>query len=140
MIYKPMVIYPGDMKFISTGIAISIGDSSVMGMIVPRSGLGTQGLVLGNSTGIIDSNYRGEIKLTPLNRIPRTYRLSSRNTNRISNVLKHGIIINPGDRIAQLIFAPIIQATFNVVDELDETIRGDKGFGSSGKNKVKHEK
>lgn len=100
--------------FVNTGIAVSIPEGCV-GLIMPRSGRGTKGLVLGNLTGVIDSDYRGEIILQLWNR---------------SNT---SITINNLDRVAQMLIVPVAQPTIEVVDELDATERGDKGFGSTGK-------
>ena len=99
--------------FINTGIAVSIPKGYV-GLITPRSGLGTKGLVLGNLTGVIDSDYRGEIILQLWNRSDTT------------------ITINNLDRVAQMLIVPVVQPIIKVVDELDATERGDKGFGSTG--------
>lgn len=137
MIDEPIELFPGDSMIISTGVAINMNTPDIMAMIVPRSGLGTQGLVLSNGTGIIDSGYTGEIKLTPLNRNKVRYKYSWKNKRIFENKTNAvPIIIEPGDRIAQMIFVPIIRAKFNIVEELSETDRGENGFGSSGKNKV----
>lgn len=107
------LLEPEDCEFINTGIAVSIPKGYV-GLIMPRSGLGTKGLVLGNLTGVIDSDYRGEIILQLWNR---------------SNA---PITINNLDRVAQMLIVPVAQPVIEVVDELDITERGDKGFGSTG--------
>lgn len=106
-------IEPEQVVTANTGIAVSIPKGYV-GLIMPRSGLGTKGLVLGNLTGVIDSDYRGEIILQLWNR---------GNTP---------ITINNLDRVAQMLIVPVAQPTIEVVDELDATERGDKGFGSTG--------
>lgn len=102
-------------QLIPTGLAMQI-PSGYVGIIVPRSGLGhKKGLVLGHGTGIIDSDYRGEIYVSMWNR---------GKTNQM---------INPGDRFAQMLFIPVERVSITVVDELDETERGDGGLGSTGK-------
>jgi len=106
-------IEPDQVVTANTGIAVSIPEGYV-GLIMPRSGLGTKGLVLGNLTGVIDSDYRGEIILQLWNR---------------SNT---PILIKNLDRVAQMLIVPVAQPTIEVVDELDATERGDKGFGSTG--------
>ena len=112
----PRQMYKNDEAWlIHTGIAIQIPRGYV-GVIVPRSGLGNKGLVLGNGTGIIDSDYRGEIVLSMWNRNKRADQF-----------------FNPGARIAQMLIMPVQQATFIEVDELDGTDRGSGGFGSTGK-------
>lgn len=109
----------GKSVLIPTGIAISIKDPNYCALILPRSGLGhKEGLVLGNGTGLIDSDYQGELFVSawarPHGDVPAP-------------------IINPGDRIAQLVFAPIVHANFLWVAEFDQTSdRGAGGFGSSG--------
>ena len=106
-------IEPDQVVTANTGIAVSIPEGYV-GLITPRSGLGTKGLVLGNLTGVIDSDYRGEIILQLWNR---------------SNT---PIIISHLDRVAQMLIVPVAQPVIELVDELDTTERGDKGFGSTG--------
>ena len=107
------IVEPRQTMIVNTGIAVSIPEGYV-GLIMPRSGLGTKGLVLGNLTGVIDSDYRGEIILQLWNR---------------SNT---PILIKILDRVAQMLIVPVAQPTIEVVDELDTTERGDKGFGSTG--------
>ena len=109
----------GKSVLIPTGIAIHIKDPNYAGFILPRSGMGhKQGLVLGNSTGLIDSDYQGEVFISawarPQSDLP-------------------GILINPGERIAQLVFQPVIHAQFNWVTSFEEgSERGEGGFGSTG--------
>ena len=98
---------------IPTGLSIAIPIGFV-GIIVPRSGLGHQGLILGNGTGVIDSDYRGEIKVSLLNR---------------DDCFKR---IYHSDRVAQMLIMPVVQCQFVEVDELDETERGSGGYGSTG--------
>lgn len=108
-------IYPGETKQIHTGTRIAIPEG-YMGMIVPRSGLGSRGFALKNTVGIIDSDYRGEIIIIGTN-------------NGISP-----IPINKFDRIAQLILIPVLLPILNVVSNLDDTERGEGGFGHTGHN------
>jgi len=114
------IIFPGHAQLISTGIAIHIEDPNLAGVILPRSGLGhKKGLILGNSIGLIDSDYQGELKVSCWNR---------------SRDGEPPIYINRGDRIAQLVFLPIVQVQFVVVPEFEDSSRGVNGFGSSGVN------
>jgi len=100
-----------------TGIAVHIADPNLAAVILPRSGLGHKhGIVLGNLVGLIDSDYQGELKVSCWNRGQEHF------------------TIEPGDRIAQLVFLPVVQAEFEVVDSFSETHRGEKGFGSSGRS------
>jgi dUTP pyrophosphatase len=108
-------IYPGEFKQIWTGIKIEIPEG-YMGMIVPRSGLGSKGFALRNTFGIIDSDYRGEIILM------------------VTNNSSSPISINKYDRVAQLIFVPVLLPTLNLVTELNITNRGEGGFGHTGHN------
>ena len=112
----PIRVGPGEAKLINTGIAIHIADPGICGLIFPRSGLGhNQGLVLGNGTGVIDSDYQGEIKVSICNR------------SQFAKEICHG------DRIAQMMFVPVIQGRFDIVDQFtDDSIRGSGGFGSTG--------
>ncbi len=106
---------PGDTHLIPTGIAIFIEDPGLAAMILPRSGLGHRhGIVLGNLVGLIDSDYQGELMISCWNRGSDEFSIA------------------PGDRIAQLIVVPVVQASFRQVDEFVETDRGVGGFGSSG--------
>lgn len=110
-------IAPGKSVLIPTGIAIYIADPEFAGIIIPRSGLGhKQGIVLGNLVGLIDSDYQGELFVSCWNRNQNGF-----------------VTINPGDRIAQLIIIPVIQAEFVIVDDFASTDRGSGGFGSTGK-------
>lgn len=111
----PLTIEPGKTHLISTGIAIHIGDASLAATILPRSGLGHKhGIVLGNLVGLIDSDYQGEVMVSCWNRGQDTF------------------VIEPGERIAQLVFVPVVQAEFNLVSDFDLTDRGENGFGHSG--------
>ena len=110
-----MVLVPGQVSLIPTGISVHIGDEGVCAMLLPRSGLGhKQGLVLGNLVGLIDSDYQGPLMISAWNR----------GTDAIE--------IKPGDRIAQMILVPVLQAQLEVVETFDETHRGEGGFGHSG--------
>ncbi|KMK67449.1 dUTP diphosphatase [Puniceibacterium sp. IMCC21224] len=104
---------------IKSGIAISFDDFSIAGLVLPRSGLGhKKGLVLGNTVGLIDPDYAGEILISVWNR---------------NQARSTPIEIRPGDRIGQLVFVPIVRPSFEVVDEFTiETARGAGGFGSTG--------
>ncbi len=116
-IHEPLQLEAGATVLIPTGIAIHIGTPDVAAVILPRSGLGHKnGIVLGNLVGLIDSDYQGELKISCWNRG------------------KDHFTIQPGDRIAQLVFIPVLQANFEVVDSFDESSRGEGGFGHSGKN------
>lgn len=108
---------PGDTQLIPTGMAIHIGDPSLAAVILPRSGLGHKhGIVLGNLVGLIDSDYQGQLFVSCWNRGSESF------------------TINPGERIAQLVFVPVVQAQFEVVAEFEESHRGEGGFGSTGKH------
>ena len=109
------VLDPGDSILITTGFAIHIGDTGLAAILLPRSGLGHKGgIVLGNLVGLIDSGYQGEILVSFWNRGQESF------------------TINPGDRIAQLVFVPVTQAKFNVVNEFNESTRDECGFGHTG--------
>lgn len=112
---QELELLPGATELIPTGIAIHLGDTGLAAMILPRSGLGHKhGIVLGNLTGLIDSDYQGQLFVSCWNRGSNSYR------------------IQPGDRIAQLVIVPVVQAEFNRVDEFDQSDRGEGGFGSTG--------
>lgn len=116
-INEPLVLESNSCELIPTGLAIFISDPECAGLILPRSGLGHKhGIVLGNLTGLIDSDYQGPLMVSLWNRGKESY------------------IINPMDRIAQFVVVPIKKFTLQEVDTFDETSRGTKGFGSSGKN------
>ncbi len=102
---------------IPTGIAIHLEDPGLAAMILPRSGLGHKhGIVLGNLVGLIDSDYQGQLMVSVWNRSQQSF------------------TIQPGERIAQLVFLPVVQASFTIVDEFDSSERGEGGFGSSGRH------
>ena len=113
----PLTITPGETVLLPTGIAIYIGNPHLTAVILPRSGLGHKhGIVLGNLVGLIDADYQGPLMVSCWNRGQAPY------------------TIEPGERIAQLVFLPIVRAAFSVVDTFDETDRGTGGFGHSGRN------
>ena len=114
---EPLQIAPQQTLLLPTGLSIYIADPQLAAVILPRSGLGHKhGIVLGNLIGLIDSDYQGELKISCWNRGQDHFTIA------------------PGDRIAQLVFVPVVQATFETVDSFQETDRGQGGFGSSGKN------
>ena len=100
---------------IPMGFAMHLQDEKLAALVVPRSGLGSKhGIVLGNLVGLIDSDYQGELMVPAWNRSEREF------------------LINSGDRIAQMIIVPVVQANFEIVEDFEESERGTKGFGSSG--------
>lgn len=111
----PLTLQPGDSELVPSGLAIHIGDPGWCAMILPRSGLGHKhGLVLGNLVGLIDADYQGPLMISCWNRAAQPY------------------TVQPGDRIAQLVFMPVGQARLNVVQSFVESQRGEGGFGSTG--------
>jgi dUTP pyrophosphatase len=113
----PITLQPGEPVLVSTGIAIYIEDPQFAAMLLPRSGLGHKhGVVLGNSVGLIDSDYQGPLMVSCLNRSAQPYTLE------------------PGDRMAQLVIVPVVQVQFNVVDAFEKTARDTGGFGHTGVN------
>ena len=112
----PLTIEPGQTVLVPTGLAIHIGDPGYAAMILPRSGLGHKsGIVLGNLVGLIDSDYQGQLMVSTWNRGATTF------------------VLQPMDRLAQLIIVPVLQVGFNVVEEFASSDRGAGGFGSTGK-------
>ncbi len=108
-------LLPGETLLIPTGIAIHIANNNMAAVILPRSGLGHKhGIVLGNLVGLIDSDYQGQLFVSCWNRGAAAF------------------IIKPGDRIAQLVFIPVVQAHFNIVESFTQSNRGDGGFGHTG--------
>ncbi len=108
-------LLPDETLLIPTGLAIHIANHNMAAMILPRSGLGHKhGIVLGNLVGLIDSDYQGQLFVSCWNRG------------------KTAFTIQQGERIAQLIFVPVIQANFNIVDSFEQSKRGDGGFGHTG--------
>jgi dUTP pyrophosphatase len=113
----PLILAPGETHLIRTGLAIHIADPALAGLVLPRSGLGHKhGIVLGNLVGLIDSDYQGELMVSCWNRGSETF------------------TIQPGERIAQYVLVPVVQADFRVVNEFDASTRGAGGFGSSGRH------
>ena len=112
---EPLLIKPGETHLIGTGIAVHIADPGFAAMLLPRSGLGHKhGIVLGNLVGLIDSDYQGELKVSCWNR---------GNTE---------FTVKPGERSCQMIIVPVLQATYEIVEEFDESERGAGGFGHTG--------
>jgi len=113
---EPLTLAPGDTHLIPTGLAIHIGDHDMAAVILPRSGLGhTHGIVLGNLVGLIDSDYQGQIFVSCWNRGHETFTIAV------------------GDRIAQMVFIPIVKVQFERVSDFTESDRGDGGFGHTGR-------
>ena len=113
----PLELQPGQTQLLPTGLAIHLNDPGLAAMILPRSGLGHKhGIVLGNLVGLIDSDYQGQLMVSVWNRGQQSF------------------TIQPGERIAQLVFLPVVQASFTIVDEFDSSERGEGGFGSSGRH------
>ena len=114
---EPLTLLPGQTELIPTGLAIHIGDANLCATILPRSGMGHKnGIVLGNLVGLIDSDYQGQLMISTWNRGQNAF------------------TIQPGDRIAQLVFMPVVQAQFELVEEFDTSERGEGGFGHSGRS------
>jgi dUTP pyrophosphatase len=112
----PLSLPPGRTELVPTGISIHIADPGLAAMILPRSGLGHRhGIVLGNLVGLIDSDYQGPLLVSCWNRGSEAYELK------------------PLERLAQLVLVPVVQASFRIVDEFEESARGTNGFGSSGR-------
>lgn len=110
-----LTLLPTQTTLIPTGIAIHIQNPNIAGVVLPRSGLGHKhGIVLGNLVGLIDSDYQGELLISCWNRGSTPF------------------TITPGERIAQLVFVPVVQAKLEVVDDFATSIRGQAGFGSTG--------
>ena len=113
----PLELAPGEAKLIPTGLAIHIADANLAAMILPRSGLGHKhGIVLGNLVGLIDSDYQGQIFVSTWNRGNAPF------------------VINPMERLAQLVVVPVVQVEFNVVQDFAQSQRGAGGFGSTGQH------
>lgn len=112
-----ITIEPGETTLIPTGMAIHLADPGYAAMILPRSGLGHKhGIVLGNLVGLIDSDYQGQLFVSCWNRSQTAF------------------VMNPMERMAQLVIVPVVQANFKLVDEFDASDRGEGGFGSTGKH------
>ncbi len=114
---EPLTLRPGDSSLVPTGLAIHVGDPGHAAVIIPRSGLGHKhGIVLGNLVGLIDSDYQGQLFVSCWNRGREPF------------------VVNPMERIAQLVVIPVVQVALNVVESFDESARGEGGFGSTGKH------
>jgi dUTP pyrophosphatase len=115
VIDEPLSVAPGETHLVPTGLAIHVGDPGLAAVLLPRSGLGHKhGLVLGNLTGLIDSDYQGQVFISCWNRGSKPYD------------------IQPGERIAQMVFVPVEQVAFNIVEDFADSERGAGGFGHSG--------
>jgi len=114
---EPLTLRPGDSSLVPTGLAIHVGDPGYAAVIIPRSGLGHRhGIVLGNLVGLIDSDYQGQLLVSCWNRGREPF------------------VVNPLERIAQLVVIPVVQVELNVVESFEESARGAGGFGSTGKH------
>ena len=112
---EAITLFPNETALIPTGLAIHIGDPSLAAVILPRSGLGHKhGIVLGNLVGLIDSDYQGQLMISCWNRGKEIFTMQ------------------PGERIAQLVFVPVVQVALQPVEEFDQSHRGEGGFGHSG--------
>ncbi len=117
MLKETLTLQPGETQLIPTGLAIHIADPGLAALILPRSGLGHKhGIVLGNLVGLIDSDYQGELMVSCWNRGQQAF------------------TIEIGERLAQLVLVPVVQAKFELVDSFDSSERGAGGFGHSGKH------
>ena len=115
MLDEPLVLQPNEVKLIGTGLAINIDDANYAAILLPRSGLGhTNGIVLGNLVGLIDSDYQGQVFISLWNRDGASF------------------VIAPNERVAQMVFIKVEQAQFEVVSEFPPSTRGEGGFGSTG--------
>lgn len=111
----PIALTTEQSVLVDTGLSVYIADPNLAAMIIPRSGLGHRhGVVLGNSVGLIDSDYQGPLMVSCWNRSDTPY------------------TIQPGERIAQLVIVPVVQAQFTIVDAFEQTDRGEGGFGHTG--------
>jgi len=113
---EPLQLAPGAWQLVPTGMAMHLADPGYAALILPRSGLGHKhGIVLGNLVGLIDSDYQGQLMVSAWNRSGAAF------------------TIEPMERIAQLVIVPVVQASFNLVDEFPASQRGEGGYGSTGK-------
>ena len=117
LLAAPLTLDAGRAELIPTGLAIHLDDPALAAVILPRSGLGHRhGIVLGNLVGLIDSDYQGQLMVSCWNRGRETF------------------VVNPLERIAQLVVVPVVQVELNIVDDFVESARGEGGFGSTGKH------
>jgi dUTP pyrophosphatase len=114
---EPLALRPGESALVPSGLAIHLGDPGLAAIVIPRSGLGHKhGIVLGNLVGLIDSDYQGQVYVSCWNRG------------------RDPFVVNPLERIAQLVVVPVVQVALNIVESFDESARGEGGFGSTGKH------
>jgi len=114
---EPLELAPGDTHLIPTGLAIHVADTGLAAVLLPRSGLGHKhGIVLGNLVGLIDSDYQGQVFVSCWNRGEKTF------------------IVEPGERIAQMVIVPVVRAEFEIVEDFDASERGAGGFGHTGRH------
>jgi len=113
---EPLQLAPGDTHLIPTGLAIHVADTGLAAVLLPRSGLGHKhGVVLGNLVGLIDSDYQGQVFVSCWNRGEKTF------------------LVEPGERIAQMVIVPVVRAEFEIVEDFDASERGAGGFGHTGR-------
>ena len=116
-IEEPLTLRPGESALVPSGIAIHLGDPGLAAILIPRSGLGHKhGIVLGNLVGLIDSDYQGQVFVSCWNRGREPF------------------IVNPLERIAQMVVVPVVQVELDIVESFDASARGDGGFGSTGRS------
>ena len=114
---EPLTLRPGDAALVASGLAIHVDDPGLAAIVIPRSGLGHKhGIVLGNLVGLIDSDYQGQVLVSCWNRGREPF------------------VVNPLERIAQLVIVPVVQVELNVVESFEDSARGAGGFGSTGKH------
>lgn len=114
---EPLQLAPGDSHLIPTGLAIHVADTGLAAVLLPRSGLGHKhGVVLGNLVGLIDSDYQGQVFVSCWNRGKKTF------------------VVEPGERIAQMVIVPVVRAEFEIVEDFDASERGAGGFGHTGRH------
>ena len=114
---EPLELAPGDTHLIPTGLAVHVADTGLAAVLLPRSGLGHKhGIVLGNLVGLIDSDYQGQVFVSCWNRGKKTF------------------IVEPGERVAQLVIVPVVRAEFDIVEDFDTSERGAGGFGHTGRH------
>jgi dUTP pyrophosphatase len=113
---EPLQLAPGDTHLIPTGLAIHVADTGLAAVLLPRSGLGHKhGVVLGNLVGLIDSDYQGQVFVSCWNRGEKTF------------------LVEPGERVAQMVIVPVVRAEFEIVEDFDASERGAGGFGHTGR-------